>query len=136
MPNNFLFPWVFDDLFFFGRCFLYITSRTKDGYMASATRLPQGSIDTADAEGPVWFGKSKEIYLVIEDGGPGLTESAYGEGIRSLQRFERSRSRETGGSGLGMSIMSAVVALHKGELSLRKSPLGGLAIHIRLPMTR
>ena len=80
--------------------------------------------------------KSKEIYLVIEDGGPGLTESAYGEGIRSLQRFERSRSRETGGSGLGMSIMSAVVALHKGELSLRKSPLGGLAIHIRLPMTR
>ena len=80
--------------------------------------------------------KSKEIHLVIEDGGPGLTESAYGEGIRSLQRFDRSRSRETGGSGLGMSIMSAVVALHKGELSLRKSPLGGLAIHIRLPMTR
>jgi hypothetical protein len=63
MPNSFLFPWIFDDLFFFGRCFLYITSRTKDGYMASATRLPQGSIDTADAEGPVWFGKSKEIYF-------------------------------------------------------------------------
>jgi len=63
MPNNFLFPWVFDDLFFFGRCFLYITSRTKDGYMASATRLPQGSITTPDANGPVWFGKSKEIYF-------------------------------------------------------------------------
>ena len=63
MPNSFLFPWIFDDLFFFGRCFLYITSRTKDGYMASATRLPQGSMDTADAEGPVWFGKSKEIYF-------------------------------------------------------------------------
>ena len=63
MPNSFLFPWIFDDLFFFGRCFLYITSRTKDGYMASATRLPQGSIDTADAEAPVWFGKSKEIYF-------------------------------------------------------------------------
>lgn len=63
MPNSFLFPWIFDDLFFFGRCFLYITSRTKDGYMASATRIPQGSIDTADAEGPVWFGKSKEIYF-------------------------------------------------------------------------
>ena len=63
MPNSFSFPWIFDDLFFFGRCFLYITSRTKDGYMASATRLPQGSIDTADAEGPVWFGKSKEIYF-------------------------------------------------------------------------
>lgn len=63
MPNSFLWPWVFDDLFFFGRSMLYITSRTKDGYMASATRLPQGSITTPDANGPVWFGKSKEIYF-------------------------------------------------------------------------
>ena len=63
MPNNFLFPWIFDDLFMFGRCFLYITSRTKDGYMASATRLPQGSITTPDANPPVWFGKSKEIFF-------------------------------------------------------------------------
>jgi len=63
IPYETLMAWTLDDLFFFGRCFLYITSRTKDGYMASATRLPQGSIDTADAEGPVWFGKSKEIYF-------------------------------------------------------------------------
>jgi len=80
--------------------------------------------------------KAREIHLLIEDGGPGLSVSAYGEGIRSLQRFDRSRSRERGGSGLGMSIMSAVVAMHKGTLSLRKSSLGGLAIHIRLPITR
>ena len=63
MPNSFTYPWVFDDLFFFGRCFLFITARTKDGMMASATRLPQGSITTPDQNGPVWFGKSKEIYF-------------------------------------------------------------------------
>jgi hypothetical protein len=63
MPNSFLFPWIFDDLFFFGRSMLYVTSRTKDGYMASATRLPQGSITTPDANPPVWFGKSKEIFF-------------------------------------------------------------------------
>ena len=63
MPNNFLFPWVFDDIFFFGRAFLWITSRTSDGYMASATRLPQGSISTEDMSGPVWFGKSDAIYF-------------------------------------------------------------------------
>jgi signal transduction histidine kinase len=80
--------------------------------------------------------KGKEIHLLIEDGGPGLNENAYGEGIRSLQRFDRSRSRETGGSGLGMSIMSAVVVMHNGTLSLRKSSLGGLAIYIRLPIAR
>jgi len=63
MPNNFAFPWIFDDLFFYGRCFLWITSRTADGYMASATRLPQGSISTEDMSGPVWFGKSDAIYF-------------------------------------------------------------------------
>jgi len=63
MPNNFLFPWVFDDLFFFGRAFLYVTARTADGYMASATRLPQGSVVTEDMTGPVWFGKSDAIYF-------------------------------------------------------------------------
>ena len=78
----------------------------------------------------------KVICLVIEDGGPGLNESAYGESIRSLQRFDRSRSRETGGTGLGMSIMSAVISMHNGSLSLRKSTLGGLAIDIRLPISR
>jgi signal transduction histidine kinase len=78
--------------------------------------------------------KSKEIQLLIEDGGPGLTDSAYGEAVRSLQRFDRSRSRVTGGSGLGMSIISGVVSMHDGKLSLQKSELGGLAIDIRLPI--
>lgn len=63
MSNNFSFPWVFDDLFFFGRSMLYITARTADGYMASATRLPMGSITTEDMTGPVWFGKSDAIYF-------------------------------------------------------------------------
>ncbi len=79
--------------------------------------------------------KSKEIQLLIEDGGPGLADSAYGEAVRSLQRFDRSRSRVTGGSGLGMSIISGVVSMHDGKLSLQKSELGGLAIDIRLPIT-
>ncbi|MCX6437972.1 MAG: ATP-binding protein [Actinobacteria bacterium] len=80
--------------------------------------------------------KGKEIHLLIEDGGPGLNDSVYGKGIRSLKRFDRSRSRETGGSGLGLSIMNAIVEMHKGNFTLRKSSLGGLAIDIRLPITR
>lgn len=75
----------------------------------------------------------KEIALVIEDSGPGLPEQSYGEKIRGLKRFDRSRSRDTGGTGLGMSIMSAVIERHNGTFSLRKSALGGLAIEVRLP---
>lgn len=71
---------------------------------------------------------SKTISLTIEDGGPGLPESAYREKVRSLNRFDQSRSRENGGSGLGMSIMAAVIAKLEGEFTLQKSDLGGLAV--------
>jgi len=74
----------------------------------------------------------KQIHLIIEDGGEGLPAQSYGEKVQGLKRFDRSRSRETGGSGLGMSIMSAVIEWHKGELTLRQSSLGGLAIEVRL----
>jgi signal transduction histidine kinase len=70
----------------------------------------------------------KAITLTIEDGGPGLPESAYREKVRSLNRFDQSRSRENGGSGLGMSIMAAVIAKLGGEFTLQKSDLGGLAV--------
>lgn len=76
----------------------------------------------------------KQIELKIEDSGPGLPDSAYREDIRSLNRFDKSRSRENGGSGLGMSIMSAVIEKLDGKFSLRKSELGGLAIVAQLPI--
>ena len=78
---------------------------------------------------------SGEITLIIEDGGPGLPANSYGEQIQGLKRFDRSRSRESGGSGLGLSIMSAVIERHKGRLSLKRSALGGLAIEVQLPRT-
>ena len=76
----------------------------------------------------------KQIELKIEDSGPGLPDSAYREDIRSLNRFDKSRSRENGGSGLGMSIMSAVIEKLDGKFSLRKSEMGGLAIVAQLPI--
>ena len=79
-------------------------------------------------------GKSAE--LIIEDAGKGLPESAYRDDIRSLNRFDKSRSRENGGSGLGMSIMSAVIQKLGGRFSLRKSSLGGLAIVVDLPLVK
>ena len=77
--------------------------------------------------------RGKRIHLIIEDGGPGLPDSAYGSSITAMQRFDPSRSRESGGSCLGMSIIAAIIREHGGELELRKSELGGLAIAIELP---
>jgi phage portal protein BeeE len=59
---NFLMAWTFDDLFFYGRAFWYITSRTQDGFPASFTRIPAGSVTTTDQAGPVWFAPSNEVF--------------------------------------------------------------------------
>jgi phage portal protein BeeE len=63
VPYNFLMSWTFDDLYFYGRAFWYITSRTADGYPATYSRLPAGSVTTTDMAGPVWFAPSKEVYF-------------------------------------------------------------------------
>lgn len=60
---NFLMAWTFDDLFFYGRAFWYITARTQDGYPTAFTRLPAGSVTTQDQSGPVWFAPSNEVYF-------------------------------------------------------------------------
>jgi two-component system sensor histidine kinase BaeS len=51
-----------------------------------------------------------------------------------LFRVDDSRSRASGGSGLGLSIVRAIVAGHGGTLTPSASPLGGLAWRITLPL--
>lgn len=68
--------------------------------------------------------------LLIEDGGPGLPAGAYSGGMQSFRRFDKSRSREHGGSGLGMSIIFAIAREHSAAVDLQRSDLGGLGVHI------
>ena len=77
---------------------------------------------------------SGKIQLKIGDGGPGLPTRAYVEGRQHFQRFDKSRSRESGGSGLGMSIMAGIINEHGGSLELGVSKLGGLLLEIAFPV--
>jgi two-component system OmpR family sensor kinase len=70
--------------------------------------------------------------LIIEDGGPGLPY--YGVRPLRFQRFDESRSRETGGSGLGMSIMADVAESLGGSMTTEPSSLGGLRLRFELPL--
>jgi two-component system, OmpR family, sensor kinase len=72
--------------------------------------------------------------LTIDDGGPGLPEGAYDQQTTHFKRFDSSRARESGGSGLGMSIISAIVRQHQGTFEIAQSHLGGLRTVIRLPI--
>jgi signal transduction histidine kinase len=74
--------------------------------------------------------------LTISDAGSGLPDEVYKSGIQYFQRFDRSRSRESGGSGLGMTIMKRIIENAEGAITLRKSEFGGLEIEISLPVNR
>ena len=63
IPYSTFMSWLLDDLFFYGRGFLYISSRTQDGFPASFTRLPASMVQTMDQSGPVWFAPSNEVYF-------------------------------------------------------------------------
>lgn len=68
----------------------------------------------------------QNVVLDVSDAGPGLAEKFYElQELNPFMRFDSSRARATGGSGLGMSIIKAIVDNHGGELVLRRSELGG-----------
>ena len=73
------------------------------------------------------------VVLKVEDGGPGMPEGTYGVRPEQFQRFDPSRSRTSGGSGLGMSIMADIATSMGGVLTTSKSTLGGLALTFILP---
>lgn len=74
----------------------------------------------------------EQILLRIEDSAPSVSDQDMSRLCDYLYRVENSRSRETGGSGLGLSICQRIVEAHQGTLIISASLLGGLCIDITL----
>ena len=75
----------------------------------------------------------KTIEIVIDDEGPGISEQELSRVFNPFYRLEESRSRETGGVGLGLAIAQSIVQAHRGELVLSNRPTAGLRARIVLP---
>ncbi|MCW5715805.1 MAG: HAMP domain-containing protein [Bauldia sp.] len=73
--------------------------------------------------------------IAVEDDGPGIPAGQMEDVFQPFVRLESSRSRGTGGVGLGLSIARSIVLAHGGELTLANLPGGGLRAEIRLPRT-
>jgi signal transduction histidine kinase len=73
------------------------------------------------------------IRITVADEGPGIAEDRMGEMLEPFTRLEGSRNRETGGAGLGLALVRAIMAEHQGELRLENRPEGGLAASLVLP---
>ena len=69
----------------------------------------------------------------IRDSGPGIPEGELGRVFDPFYRVETSRSRESGGTGLGLTIARNIAEQHGGSIALANHPEGGLEVTLVLP---
>jgi two-component system OmpR family sensor kinase len=72
--------------------------------------------------------------LEIDDDGPGIPEQLHEQVFEPFFRLEASRNRDTGGIGLGLATVRAIVLEHSGEITLGNRKGGGLRVMVSLPV--
>jgi two-component system OmpR family sensor kinase len=74
--------------------------------------------------------------LEVSDEGPGLPPEDFDRVFTRFYRADTSRSRESGGVGLGLSIVAAIADAHHGKVSVAPAPEGGATFRVELPLAR
>lgn len=75
----------------------------------------------------------KEVIIDIRDHGPGVPEEQLEKIFAPFYRVDSSRTKKTGGYGLGLAIAARAVSLHQGSIIAENHPTGGLSVRITLP---
>jgi two-component system sensor histidine kinase BaeS len=78
--------------------------------------------------------EDNQAQITIDDSAPGVDPELHEKLFERLYRAESSRSRETGGAGLGLSICRNIVEAHQGKIQITTSPMGGLKVSISFPL--
>lgn len=93
-------------------------------------------------ENALRYGKSAHVTLLadasivtlrVQDDGPGIPEAHRDDLLQPFVRLEASRSRETGGAGLGLAIVQSLVTAHEGTVTIGDAPQGGASVAVNLP---
>jgi two-component system OmpR family sensor kinase len=72
--------------------------------------------------------------LAVADDGPGLDPDVAAKVFEPFFRADKSRARETGGAGLGLAIVAAIVEAHRGTVRLDTAPGAGATFTVTLPL--
>ncbi len=72
--------------------------------------------------------------VAVEDGGPGVPNDLRDSIFEAFQRTDVSRSRQSGGSGLGLAVVRAIAVAHHGTAQCRATERGGSSFEIRWPV--
>lgn len=101
------------------------------------TNLLQNALKYTDANGEVKVSLetvSRQTKLVIADTGIGIASENLQHLFNRFYRVDPSRSRNAGGSGLGLSIVKAIVDAHKGKIEVQSGLGKGTTLSILLPL--
>lgn len=79
---------------------------------------------------------SKHVVIHVEDDGPGISEKDLKSVFEPFYRGEHSRSRDTGGTGLGLAVTRDIVQSHGGRIVLKNKSPHGLLVSVELTWHR
>ena len=99
------------------------------------TNLVENALKYATPPSLELLKEARAYVVVVRDQGPGIPEHALESVFLPYFRVEKSRNRNTGGVGLGLTVVQAIVQGHGGEIMLKNSPGGGLEARVLLPVT-
>ena len=74
------------------------------------------------------------ILIIVDDEGPGIPPDKRAAMLEPFSRLETSRSRGTGGAGLGLAIVRSLTEAHGGTVMIGDAPTKGARVTIRLPL--
>ncbi len=78
--------------------------------------------------------KNTNIFIKIEDDGPGIPESEYNNVFKPFYKIDKGRAETKSSVGLGLSIASDIIRSHGGNINLNKSAMNGLEVRVFLPV--
>jgi two-component system sensor histidine kinase RstB len=81
------------------------------------------------------FVENDRLVISVDDDGQGVPENEYERIFEPFERLDTARADNTGGHGLGLSIVKEVMDIHQGEVKVSASPLGGARFELHLPLS-
>ena len=114
-----------NELYFFGR---------KNLIKRCVNNLVDNAIKYGDKVRVELTKSTSNLFIKIEDNGPGIPENEYENVFKPFYKIDKGRAETKSSVGLGLSIASDIIRSHGGNIKLEKSSMNGLGVKIFLPV--